>query len=432
MRIRKVRGRQVLDSRAHPTLEVDVELDTGVIGRAIAPAGASKGRLEAWDLRDGNPSRWVGLSVFKAVSIVNTVIDRELRGVNAELEEIDGRLLNLDGTMNKGCLGGNTMIAVSMAAARALARANRLPLYRYLSHLIGIEEIAIPTPMVNIISGGLHAGGNMDFQDFMIIPLGADSFSTALEWVARVYHRVRRTLRELGHKVLLADEGGFGPDLLHKEVLDLLVSAIKESQLSPGQEVAIAIDVAASHFFNQGAYVLKSEGKTLDSKEVVEMLQDLCSRYPILSVEDACSEDDLDGWRYLTERLGDKLQLVGDDLFVTNPGRISLCAGLGIANAVLIKPNQIGTVTETIEAIKLCKERGYAYIISARSGDSEDTFIVDLAIGSGSGQIKIGSIARGERTAKYNRLLRIEERLGERTHYAGVGPFKRFIKGCEG
>ncbi len=431
MRVRKVRGRQVLDSRAHPTLEVDVELDTGVGGRAIAPAGASKGRLEAWELRDGDPSRWVGLSVFKAVGIINNVIDRELRGLNAELEEIDERLLSLDGTANKARLGGNTMIAVSMAATRALAKAHRLPLYRYISYLVGVEEVVLPTPMVNIISGGLHAGGNMDFQDFMIIPLGADSFSIALEWVAGVYHRVRRTLRELGHKVLLADEGGFGPDLLHKEALDLLVSAIKESQLSLREEVAIAIDVAASHFFKQGSYVLKSEGKTLDSRRMVETLQDLCSRYPILSVEDGCSEDDLDGWKYLTEKLGDKIQLVGDDLFVTNPSRISLCTRLGIANAILIKPNQIGTVTETIRAIKLCKERGYACIISARSGDSEDTFIVDLAVGTGAGQIKIGSIARSERTAKYNRLLRIEERLGERAHYAGAEPFKRFIKRYE-
>jgi enolase len=425
MKVERVWAREVLDSRGSPTVEAEVVLDNGAVGWAIVPSGASKGAHEALELRDGDRERWEGMGVLTAVHNINDHIAPALRGINADVSTIDARLRELDGTPNKSRLGANAVLAVSLAAARAIAYARNLPLYRFLAELAGNDQPIMPTPMVNILSGGLHAGGNLDMQDFLIIPVGAASFRQALDWVGKVYHTVKRMLRERGLTTLVADEGGFGPPLeSHEEALHLLCEAVERAKLRLGDDIVLAVDVAATHFYRNGRYELRREGRSLNPQEMVALLDEWCRLYPIWSVEDGCAEDDWEGWRQLTQRLGERVQLLGDDLFGTNPERIKRGATEGIANAVLIKPNQIGTLSETLEALALCRQAGYAAVISARSGETEDPFIADLAVGTGAGQIKIGSIARGERTAKYNQLLRIEER--GQVGYAGKEPFRRF------
>lgn len=428
MKVERVWAREVLDSRGNPTVEAEVVLDNGAVGWAIVPSGASKGANEALELRDGDSDRWGGMGVLTVVHNINNIIAPALRGVPADVATIDARLRQLDGTPNKSRLGANALLAVSLAAARAIASAHHLPLYRFLAELAANDQPIMPTPMVNIFSGGLHADGNLDIQDFLIIPVGADSFRQALDWVGKVYHTVKRMLAERGLTTLVADEGGFGPPLeSHEEALHLLCEAVERAKLRLGDDIVLAVDVAATHFYRNGRYELRREGRILDPQEMVALLDEWCRLYPIWSVEDGCAEDDWEGWRQLTQRLGERVQLLGDDFFVTNPQRIKLGIAEGIANAVLIKPNQIGTLTETWEAFALCRQAGYATVISARSGETEDPFIADFAVATGAGQIKIGSIARGERTAKYNQLLRIEEREGY--GYAAGIPFARLRKG---
>lgn len=425
MKVERVWAREVLDSRGNPTVEAEVVLDNSAVGWAIVPSGASKGAHEALELRDGDKERWEGMGVLTAVHNINDHIAPALRGIHADVSTIDARLRELDGTPNKSRLGANAILAVSLAAARAIAYAGNLPLYRFLAELAGNDQPIMPTPMVNIISGGLHASGNLDMQDFLIIPVGAKSFRQALDWVGKVYHAVKRMLTERGLTTLVADEGGFGPPLeSHEEALHLLCEAVERTKLRLGDDIVLAVDVAATHFYRNGRYELRREGRSLNPQEMVALLDEWCRLYPIWSVEDGCAEDDWEGWRQLTQRLGERVQLLGDDLFVTNPERIKKGIAEGIANAVLIKPNQIGTLSETLEALALCRQAGYAVVISARSGETEDPFIADLAVGTGAGQIKIGSIARGERTAKYNQLLRIEER--GQVGYAGREPFRCF------
>jgi enolase len=425
MKVERVWAREVLDSRGSPTVEAEVVLDNGAVGWAIVPSGASKGAHEALELRDGDRERWEGMGVLTAVHNINDHIAPALRGINADVSTIDARLRELDGTPNKSRLGANAVLAVSLAAARAIAYARNLPLYRFLAELAGNDQPAMPTPMVNIISGGLHAGGNLDMQDFLIIPVGAKSFRQALDWVGKVYHAVKRMLTERGLTTLVADEGGFGPPLeSHEEALRFLCEAVERAKLRLGDDIVLAVDVAATHFYRNGRYELRREGMSLNGEEMAALLDEWCRRYPIWSLEDGCAEDDWDGWRQLTQRLGERVQLLGDDLFVTNPERIQRGVAEGVANAVLIKPNQIGTLSEALKAIALCRQAGYAAVVSARSGDTEDPFIADLAVGAGVGQIKIGSVARSERTAKYNQLLRIEER--GRLDYVGRTPFRRF------
>ncbi len=425
MKVERVWAREVLDSRGNPTVEAEVMLDNGAVGWAIVPSGASTGTHEALELRDGDRERWEGKGVLMAVHNINEHIAPALKGIKADVSTIDARLRELDGTPNKSRLGANAVLAVSMAAARAIAYARNLPLYRFLAELAGNEQPVMPTPMVNILSGGLHAGGNLDMQDFLIIPIGANSFRQALDWVGKVYHTVKRMLRERGLTTLVADEGGFGPPLeSHEEALRLLCEAVERAKLRLGDDIVLAVDVAATHFYRNGRYELRREGMSLNGEEMAALLDEWCRRYPIGSVEDGCAEDDWEGWRQLTQRLGERVQLLGDDLFVTNPERIQRGVAEGVANAVLIKPNQVGTLSETLKAIALCRQVGYAAVVSARSGETEDPFIADLAVGTGVGQIKIGSIVRSERTVKYNQLLRIEERW--RLDYAGGTPFRRF------
>ena len=422
MKIREVRGREVLDSRGSPTVEADVELADGSTASAIVPSGLSTGRREAHELRDTELARWSGRGVLGSVSKINGQVRKDLVGTEADIERIDHSLIELDGTTTKSNLGANTILAVSLASARAIAVSRRIPLYRLLGELIGTRSFSIPTPMVNIISGGLHAGGTIEMQDFLVVPIGASSFHQALEWVGSVYRATRKLLRESGFSTLLADEGGFGPSLKsNEEPLKLLQKAVSVAGLSLERDLALAVDAASSHFFRRGTYRL--EGRTLRSNAMVGLFERWIGEYPVVSIEDGCAEDDLAGWIELTKALGKKIQLVGDDLFTTNPTLIEDGKAKGVANSVLIKPNQIGTLSETLEAIRTCRKVGYAPVVSARSGDTEDSLIADLAVGTAAGQIKIGSLARSERTAKYNQLLRLEEQLEGRAHYAGLQPF---------
>ncbi len=427
MTVKSVHAREVLDSRGYPTVEAEVVLSNGTVGWALVPSGASIGTHEALELRDGDAERWEGKGVLEAVHNINDHIASALRGMDADVRKVDERLRELDGTTNKSRLGANALLAVSLATARAVAYAKGIPLYRFLAEVGSVHTSPLlPTPMVNIISGGLHAGGNLDMQDFLVIPFGASSFRQALEWVGKVYHTVKRILQERGLTTLLADEGGFSPPLTgHEEALRLLCEAMERAKLRPGDDMGIAVDVASTHFYRDGRYTLRTEGRIMDADEMVALIADWCNRYPVLSVEDGCAEDDWQGWQNLTQRLGGKVQLLGDDLFATNPQRIRQGVAMGVANAVLIKLNQIGTLTETLDGMALCRRWGYATVVSARSGDTEDPFIADLAVGMAAGQIKIGSVARSERTAKYNRLLRLEERLGNEAKYAGRTPFAR-------
>ena len=429
--IQSVRGREVLDSRGNPTVEVDVTLRGGAFGRAIVPSGASTGRHEAVELRDGDPTRYEGLGVLRAVAAVNDVIGPAVCGDcdAADQPGLDARLRETDGTPNKANLGANAILGVSLAAAHAAANSAGKPLYRFLG---GADACVVPMPMVNIISGGRHAAAGLDMQDFLAIPIGAGTYREALRMVVAVYRAVGRVLSQTGpYAYGVADEGGYGPPLpCHEDALGLLYDATRLAgyRCARDGDIAIGLDVAATEFVApNGNYALHAEGRAFSASELVDLLEHWGRTYPIVSIEDGLAEDDWDGWTYLTEKLGESTQLIGDDLFTTNPERLARGADDGIANAVLVKPNQIGTLTETLETVGLAQERGYLPVISARSGETEDTTIADLAVATGAGQIKIGSITRSERLAKYNRLLRIEEELGDRARFAGRDVFARFL-----
>lgn len=418
-KIKTIAGREILDSRGNPTVEVDVTLESGHTGRMMVPSGASTGRFEAWELRDGDASRYRGKGVQKAVYYVNHDLADALVGQDAEDQaNLDQRMIELDGTANKSKLGANAILGISFAVAHAVASAAGKQLYRHLAdtYLSGDERLSIPLPMVNIISGGLHAGKNIDIQDFLIYPVGAATYPQALEMISTVYWKTQELILSKGYVgYLLADEGGFGPALSsNEEALELLCSAIEHAGFNLGEEVGIALDIASSHFYNpdKHIYMLHSENRVLTSSEMIDMLEKWVGRYPILSIEDGLAEDDWDGWQELTARLGHRAQLVGDDLFTTNPGRIQHGIDNQAGNAVLVKMNQIGTLTETVEAVRMAKSAGFKTIISARSGETEDATLADLAVGLNGGQIKIGSLARSSRLAKYNQLLRINEQLG--------------------
>jgi enolase 1/2/3 len=414
--IMSIHAREVLDSRGNPTVEVEVACDGGAWGRAIVPSGASTGRHEAVELRDGDPAHFGGRGVRTAVGRVRDIIAPALLGMSVTLqEEIDGRLVQLDGTPNKAHLGANAILGVSLACARAAAAARRLPLWHYLDRS---GEARMPLPMVNLISGGLHAGRNLDFQDFLFLPLAARSYSEALQQTVAAYRALSTTLIEHGYEgVLVGDEGGFGPRLRsNEEAVELILEAYGRAGLEPGRDAGLALDVASTHFYEDGAYHLR--GERLSADEMTGLLADWARRYPILSIEDGMAEDDWDGWKLLTQALGKKVQLIGDDLFVTNPERLRRGIDEGAANAVLVKVNQIGTLTETLQVIALARQAGYRTVISARSGETEDATIADLAVATGAGQIKIGSVVRSERLAKYNQLLRIEEQMGTGARFA--------------
>ena len=420
----RIQGREILDSRGNPTVEVDVVLEAGDIGRAAVPSGASTGAHEAVELRDGDKSRYGGKGVRKAVGHVNKEIAAALRGAEAtDQRGIDERLINLDGTANKSRLGANAVLGVSLAVARAAALAAGQPLYRYLA---GDGELLLPVPMMNILNGGKHAQTKVDFQEFMVVPAGAPSYAEGLRWGAEVFHALRQTLHERGLSTGQGDEGGFAPELeANEDAMTLLVQAIERSGHQPGKEVFIALDPAASELYRGGRYELTGEGRTLQAQEMVALWESWVDRYPVISIEDGLAEDDWDGWRTLTAQLGKRLQLVGDDIFVTNVVRLRHGIEGGIANSILIKLNQIGTLTETLETMATARRAGYSTVISHRSGETEDTFIADLAVATGAGQIKTGAPSRSERVAKYNRLLQIEEEVGSTVPYPGRAAVSR-------
>ena len=420
----RIQGREILDSRGNPTVEVDVVLEAGDIGRAAVPSGASTGAHEAVELRDGDKSRYGGKGVRKAVGHVNKEIAAALRGAEAtDQRGIDERLINLDGTANKSRLGANAVLGVSLAVARAAALAAGQPLYRYLA---GDGELLLPVPMMNILNGGKHAQTRVDFQEFMVVPAGAPSYAEGLRWGAEVFHALKQTLHERGLSTGQGDEGGFAPELeANEDAMTLLVQAIERSGHQPGKEVFIALDPAASELYRDGRYELTGEGRTLQAQEMVALWESWVERYPVISIEDGLAEDDWDGWRTLTAQLGKRLQLVGDDIFVTNVVRLRHGIEGGIANSILIKLNQIGTLTETLETMATARRAGYSTVISHRSGETEDTFIADLAVATGAGQIKTGAPSRSERVAKYNRLLQIEEEVGSTVPYPGRAALSR-------
>jgi len=422
--IAALRAREILDSRGNPTLEVDCLLEGGALGRAAVPSGASTGQHEAIELRDGEAARFRGKGVQRAVRNVNEVLAPALLGSDPfDQGRLDGTLVALDGTPNKGKLGANALLGVSLAAAKAAAADRDVPLYR---HLGGVHASLLPVPLMNVLNGGKHADNNVDLQEFMIAPLGAPSFHEALRWGAEVFHSLHAVLKKRGLATSVGDEGGFAPDLQsNEEALHVLVEAIEKAGYRPGEQVALALDPAASEFFSKGAYVLQGEGgRTLRPAEMVEYYAGLCARYPIVSIEDGLAEDDWDGWSSLTRALGARIQLVGDDLFVTNVTRLERGIRDGVANSILIKLNQIGTLTETMEAVGMAQRAGYTAVISHRSGETEDVTIADLAVATGAGQIKTGSLCRTDRVAKYNQLLRIEEELGSTARYAGTAAFR--------
>jgi enolase len=423
--IDRVVGRQILDSRGNPTVEVEVELLDGSVGRAAVPSGASTGEFEAVELRDGGDA-WLGKGVTRAVANVNERIAPEVLGMDATRQrEVDAALLALDGTDDKSELGANAVLGVSLAVAKAAAQSSVLPLYRYLG---GPAAHVLPVPMMNIINGGSHAESNVDVQEFMIAPIGAASFAEALRTGTEVYHHLKKVLHGRGLSTGLGDEGGFAPDLpANRAALELIVEAIQAAGYTPGRDVALALDVASSEYFDRekGRYVLAGEGRELTAEEHADWLAGLVDEFPIVSIEDGMDEEDWDGWKLLTDRIGDRCQLVGDDLFVTNVTRLRRGLELGVANAVLVKVNQIGTLTETFETMELAHRHGYANMVSHRSGETEDATIADIAVAVNAGQIKTGAPARSDRVAKYNQLLRIEEDLGDAARYAGVGAFPR-------
>ena len=417
-------AREILDSRGNPTVEADVLLESGVMGRAAVPSGASTGSREAVELRDGDKGRYGGKGVLKAVEFVNTEISEAIVGLDAtEQAFIDKTLIELDGTENKSRLGANALLAVSMAVAKGAAEESGLPLYRYFGGAGGMQ---MPVPMMNVVNGGAHANNNLDFQEFMIVPVGAQSFREALRCGAEVFGSLKKIIDSKGMSTAVGDEGGFAPNLpTHAAAIEMIIEAIGRAGYTAGQDVAIALDCAASEFGRDGKYVLEGEKKTLGAAEFVDYLADLASRFPIVSIEDGMAEGDWDGWKRLTERLGAKVQLVGDDLFVTNVGILREGIRQGAANAILIKVNQIGTLSETFAAIELAKRAGYGTVISHRSGETEDTTIADIAVGTNALQIKTGSLSRSDRVAKYNQLLRIEEDLGDSVSYPGREVYRR-------
>jgi enolase len=415
-------GREILDSRGNPTVECDVLLESGTMGRAAVPSGASTGSREAIELRDGDMSRYGGKGVLKAVEHINTEISESVLGLDAsEQAFLDKTLIDLDGTENKSRLGANAMLAVSMAVARAAAEESGLPLYRYFG---GMGKMQMPVPMINVINGGEHANNNLDIQEFMILPIGAPSFREAVRYGAEVFHALKKILGERGISTAVGDEGGFAPSVAsHEEAIQLLLQAIEKAGYTAGEQIAIGLDCAASEFYKDGKYQLDCEGLKLSAEEWTSMLASWVDKYPIISIEDAMHEGDWAGWKHLTEVLGKKVQLVGDDLFVTNPRILKEGIDKGIANSILIKVNQIGTLTETFEAIEMAKRAGYTAVISHRSGETEDSTIADIAVGTNAGQIKTGSMSRSDRIAKYNQLLRIEEDLGDIATYPGRAAF---------
>ena len=420
-----VHAREVLDSRGNPTVEAEVTLGSGAKGRAIVPSGASTGQHEAMELRDGDPARYLGKGVLRAVDNVNNVLGPHLEGLDASKQnELDAEMIELDGTQNKEKLGANAILAVSMAAARAVAEHLEIPLYRYLG---GVNATVLPVPMMNIINGGAHADSNVDFQEFMAMPVGAPSFSEALRWGAETFHTLKGVLKKRGYNTAVGDEGGFAPSLRsNDEAIEVILEAITQAGYKPGQEIAIALDPACSELFDNGKYVFKKSDKSVKtSEQMVRFWADWARQYPIVSIEDGLAEEDWDGWKALNEALGHRVQLVGDDLFVTNVERIQRGLDRGVANAVLLKVNQIGSLSETFDAADLAHRNGWTTMISHRSGETEDTIIADLVVALGSGQIKSGAPCRSERVAKYNQLLRIEEELGESATYPGRQAFGR-------
>jgi enolase len=419
-----IHGREILDSRGNPTVEVDVLLEDGSMGRAAVPSGASTGAHEAVELRDGDNGRYLGKGVRKAVDAVNGAISDTLLGLDAEDQrEIDLAMIALDGSENKSVLGANAILGVSLAVAKAAADARGLPLYSYVG---GVSAHVLPVPMMNIINGGEHADNPIDFQEFMVMPVGAPTLAEAVRWGSEVFHTLKKRLHEAGHSTAVGDEGGFAPNLANTtDALDFIMASIEAAGYRPGEEIAIALDPASSEFFRDGRYHISAEGKVLSPVEMADYYVDLVARYPIRSIEDGMAEDDFEGWKAVTDKLGDKVQLVGDDLFVTNPKRLAMGIDKGLANSLLVKVNQIGTLTETLEAISMANRAGYTAAMSHRSGETEDSTIADLAVATNCGQIKTGSLARSDRLAKYNQLIRIEEELGDSGVYAGKGCFNR-------
>ncbi|MFO1344055.1 phosphopyruvate hydratase [Casimicrobium huifangae] len=418
-------AREILDSRGNPTVEADVVLESGATGRAAVPSGASTGSREAIELRDGDKGRYLGKGVLKAVEYVNTEICEALLGLDGEEQtRVDRVLIDLDGTENKSRIGANAMLAVSCAVAKASAEDAGLPLYRYFG---GAGPMSLPVPMMNVINGGAHANNSVDLQEFMILPVGAPSFREALRWGAEVFHTLKKLIDSKGWPTQVGDEGGFAPDLKsNEEALTLLMQAIEKAGYKPGEQIALGLDCAASEFYKDGKYHLEGEGRSLTSAELTDLWADWAARYPIISIEDGMAEGDWDGWKMLTDKLGKKVQLVGDDLFVTNTKILKEGIQKGVANSILIKINQIGTLSETFAAIEMAKRAAYTNVISHRSGETEDSLIADLAVGTNAGQIKTGSLSRSDRTAKYNQLIRIEEDLGDVASYAGADVFARF------
>ncbi|MCP4351501.1 MAG: phosphopyruvate hydratase [Desulfobacterales bacterium] len=413
-----VSAREILDSRGNPTIEVDVAVACGAVGRAAVPSGASTGTREALELRDNESDRFNGKGVVTAVNNVLNEIGPSVRGMDAgDQAALDKHMIELDGTPNKSKLGANTILGVSMAAARAASTAYGLPLYRYIG---GINARYLPIPLMNVINGGAHAANNLDIQEFMIVPFGAESIAQAIQMGAETFHNLKKILKDNGLNTAVGDEGGFAPDLKsNEEALKYIISAIEASGYKPGKDIGLALDAAASEFYNDGKYVLKSENRTLSAEEMIAYYEKLTLDYPVLSIEDGLAEQDWEGWELMTERLGGSIQIVGDDIFVTNPGIFSIGIEQGIANSILIKLNQIGTLTETLDTIELAKQAGYTNVISHRSGETEDTFIADLVVGVNASQIKTGSLSRTDRVAKYNQLLRIEQELGKAAMFSG-------------
>jgi enolase len=421
--IAEIKAREILDSRGNPTVEVDVILDSGAVGRAAVPSGASTGEREAIELRDGDKRRYLGKGVRKAIANVHRVLAPKLMGMDATSQgQIDATMIALDGTPTKGKLGANAILGVSLAVAKAAAANAGMPLYRYLG---GVNARELPVPMMNIINGGAHADNNLDLQEFMIVPVGAPTFAEALRMAVEVFHTLKALLKKKGLSTAVGDEGGFAPNLRsNEEALALVVSAVEQAGFQPGREMALALDAAASEFYGRGRYIMKGEKQTERSSEgMIRYYEELIRRYPIISIEDGLSEQDAKGWQIMTERLGNRVQLVGDDIFVTNPKIFAKGIVDGIANAILVKLNQIGTLTETLETIEMAKRAGYAVVVSHRSGETEDTTIADLAVGLNTGQIKTGSLSRTDRTAKYNRLLRIEEEMEDAALFSGRAAF---------
>ena len=427
-KIQSIYAREVLDSRGNPTVEVEVRSESGAMGRAIVPSGASTGIHEAVELRDGDQKRYLGLGVTKAVKNVNKVIAKKVIGIEViNQREIDALMIELDGTENKGKLGANAILGVSLAVAKCAANSLHIPLYRYIG---GANAHVLPTPMMNIINGGAHADNNVDFQEFMIMPVNASSFQKAIQMGAEVFHALKKVLKSKGLNTAVGDEGGFAPNLSsNEEAIQTIMEAIEKAGYKPGEDIKLAMDVASSEFYKDGVYTLPGEGhKTFTSYELVDFYVELCSKYPIISIEDGLDQDDWDGWAYLTEKLGKKVQLVGDDFFVTNTKRLKKGIEKGVANSILIKVNQIGTLTETLEAIEMAQKANYTAVISHRSGETEDTTIADIAVATNAGQIKTGSASRTDRIAKYNQLIRIEDELKEQSIYASHQAFYQLKK----